>query len=239
MKKIRIFETGWNGTPIVPMQENVGENDFWIKRDDMIPFSFGGNKARKACEFYRDIKEKNTDLTMLGASVIAKDPLDLFSGFSVDLGELDGVSIGDPVITGDGLVGWVSKVYNTTASVTTIFSPETHIGATSKDKNETGIIESDIKLSDKGLVKLSYLKTDTALTNGDIITTTGLSGKFPKNIVIGKVVSIEQNSIDVSKYAHIEPYMNISELSEVFIVTDFYGKGEISSDTQSSSSSEE
>lgn len=64
MKKIRIFETGWNGTPIVPMQENVGENYFWIKRDDMIPFSFGGNKARKACEFYRDIKEKNADVIM-------------------------------------------------------------------------------------------------------------------------------------------------------------------------------
>lgn len=185
------------------------------------------------------IKEKNTDLTMISASVISKDPLDLYSGFSVDMGKLDGVNVGDPVITGDGLVGHVSKVYNTSAYVTTIFAPTTHIGANSKDKNETGIIECDIKLADKGVVKLSYLKTDTKIAEGDIITTTGLSGKFPKNIIVGKVVSINQNTVDVSKYAYVEPYMDISELSEVFIVTDFYGKGEISSDIQTSSAAEE
>ena len=197
---------------------------------------------KQQAERYKEIlgiKEKNTDLTMISASVIAKDPLDLFSGFSIDIGELDGVSVGDPVITGDGLVGTITKVYNTSAYVTTIFSPSTHIGASSKDKNETGIIECDIKLSDSGLVKLSYLKTDTKIVAGDIITTTGLSGKFPKNIVIGEVVSIKQNDIDVSKYAYVKPYMDISELSEVFVVTDFYGKGEISSNTQSSSQAEE
>ena len=186
-----------------------------------------------------NIKEKNTDLTMISASVISRDPLDLYSGFSIDMGELDGVSVGDPVITGDGLVGSVSKVYNTSAYVTTIFSPATHIGANSKDKNETGIIESDIKLSDKGYVKLSYLKTDTQIAAGDIITTTGLSGKFPKNIIVGKVIAVEQNTVDVSKYAYVEPYMDISELSEVFVVTDFYGKGEISAELQNSSAAEE
>lgn len=37
------------------------ENQLFIKRDDLIPFSFGGNKARKAMLFWEDIKEKDVD----------------------------------------------------------------------------------------------------------------------------------------------------------------------------------
>lgn len=37
------------------------DNDFFIKRDDLLPFSFGGNKARKAVYFLEDIKNNNAD----------------------------------------------------------------------------------------------------------------------------------------------------------------------------------
>lgn len=36
-------------------------NDFYIKRDDLYPFSFGGNKARKAELFWKDLKNKGAD----------------------------------------------------------------------------------------------------------------------------------------------------------------------------------
>lgn len=37
------------------------DNRIYIKREDMIPFSFGGNKARKAVRFMKEAKEKNAD----------------------------------------------------------------------------------------------------------------------------------------------------------------------------------
>lgn len=36
-------------------------NQLYIKRDDLLPFSFGGNKARKALYFQEDIKKKQAD----------------------------------------------------------------------------------------------------------------------------------------------------------------------------------
>ena len=36
-------------------------NTLYIKRDDLLPFSFGGNKARKAAYFFEDIKSHNSD----------------------------------------------------------------------------------------------------------------------------------------------------------------------------------
>ena len=37
------------------------ENHLWIKREDLLPFSFGGNKARKAQCFFQVIEEGNYD----------------------------------------------------------------------------------------------------------------------------------------------------------------------------------
>ena len=37
------------------------ENKLYIMRDDLIPYSFGGNKARKAKLFFEDMKNNGSD----------------------------------------------------------------------------------------------------------------------------------------------------------------------------------
>lgn len=64
MKQIVLFEKPLEVTPVVALSGNYGANQLYIKRDDMIPFSFGGNKARKAAEFYKEIKDKDIDVVM-------------------------------------------------------------------------------------------------------------------------------------------------------------------------------
>jgi len=64
MRQIALFERGIDKTPVEPLSGNYGPNRYFMKRDDMIPFSFGGNKARKAAEFYKEIKESNIDVVM-------------------------------------------------------------------------------------------------------------------------------------------------------------------------------
>lgn len=64
MRQIALFEQGISPTPIVAMSGSYGENRYYIKREDMIPFSFGGNKARKAAEFYKEIKACGADIVM-------------------------------------------------------------------------------------------------------------------------------------------------------------------------------
>ena len=36
-------------------------NSLYVKREDMIPYSFGGNKARKAALFFEDIEKGDYD----------------------------------------------------------------------------------------------------------------------------------------------------------------------------------
>ena len=64
VRKIELFESKLDETPIQTLSDSYGDNCIFMKRDDLIPFSFGGNKARKAAEFYREIKDADIDVVM-------------------------------------------------------------------------------------------------------------------------------------------------------------------------------
>lgn len=50
-----------NATPIYKLSQDSKNNRIFIKRDDLIPISFGGNKARKALNFFKEIDQGNFD----------------------------------------------------------------------------------------------------------------------------------------------------------------------------------
>ena len=52
------------------------------------------------------LEEEEPENELRAASVIGRDPNDVFYGFSIDQGTLSGVTQGAPVITDKGLVGW-------------------------------------------------------------------------------------------------------------------------------------
>ena len=162
----------------------------------------------------------------------------IFFFLSSSFVRVSGISVNDPVITSEGVVGWVSKVEATTSYVTTILSPDTNIGVISKEKRESGVVSSDLLLADQGLVRMSYLTDETKLEEGNIITTTGLAGIFPKDLIVGQVKSLEVSDGGVTRCALIEPYVDVKEVHDVFVITDFYGKGEISESTTDTTSQE-
>lgn len=48
-------------TPLYQISANLNGNAFYIKREDLIPFSFGGNKARKAIYIFEDFERAGAD----------------------------------------------------------------------------------------------------------------------------------------------------------------------------------
>jgi len=58
-----------DATPIQKLNMRLNDNAIFIKRDDLIPFSFGGNKARKAKLFFEDLESQKSDcLVTYGSS---------------------------------------------------------------------------------------------------------------------------------------------------------------------------
>lgn len=48
-------------TPLYFLLDDSNKNNIYIKRDDLIPVSFGGNKARKAINFFKEIDQGGFD----------------------------------------------------------------------------------------------------------------------------------------------------------------------------------
>ncbi len=172
------------------------------------------------------ITEERPENKSLAASVIGRDPNDVFSGFSIDKGTLDGVSVGDPVITNRGLVGVVTQAYATTSKVTCLLSEDVSVAAVCIEKRESGVIGSDIMTASSGLLRFNYLSGDTKLEAGDLIFTSGAGGAYPKEILIGEVKSVEKSESDISKYAVVQPSEDLAAVKDVFVIVSFPGKSE-------------
>ena len=142
------------------------------------------------------VKEAMPDLELTAASVVGRDPGDVFYDFTIDRGSLSGISTGDAVITEMGVVGVVEEVYATSSRVRSILSEETQIGAVAKETGESGVISSDIQFANSGKVRLNYLTRDTQIQPGAIVTTSGAGGMFPSDLLIGRVDSVERSNAD-------------------------------------------
>ena len=77
-----------------------------------------------------------------------------------------------------------------------------------------------------GLQLVRY-RQDTEVQPGSIITTSGAGGVFPGDLLIGRVDSVERSNADSSYYAILTPYVDVTEVTDVFVVTDFDGKGDV------------
>lgn len=181
-------------------------------------------------KFY-EIKKQNESLKIIPGSVAARDPNDIFYGFTLDKGKKAGIQEGDPVMTENGIVGWVSAVGENYCKVKTILSGDTRIGALDKNTMDTGVITGDLQSADSNLTKMLYLSSQNKMAVDDIVVTTGLGGVYPKDMPIGKVKEIKIDDFDSSYCAVIEPFDDIRNLYNVFVVLDFEGKGEISKET--------
>lgn len=172
------------------------------------------------------IQEKNLDLELYPATVISRDPADIFGGFSIDAGYLDGISAGDPVITAKGIVGVVTESFAMSSRVTTILSEDVKVGAIAKEFKENGVVTGSGETAAVGSVRMDYLTKSSKLQQGTVITTSGEGGLFPKDLIIGQVSYLGSSQTDVSLFAVVQPYEDISLVSEVFIITNFPGKDE-------------
>ncbi|MDP4119444.1 MAG: rod shape-determining protein MreC [Bacillota bacterium] len=177
---------------------------------------------------YYDIKVKNPSYDMMPAAVIRRDPNENFYSFTADKGLLAGVSVNDPVITENGLIGWVDKVGTTTCTVKTILSPDTKVGVIDKNSRDSGVISGGTKYADQNKTMMTQISAKNTIKPGDIVTTTGIGGIYPPNIIVGEVSELKYNDFDTSLYAVIKPYEDVKNVKDVVIITGFTGQGEIS-----------
>ncbi len=195
-------------------------------RAKLIDYHSVKEENTRLWKFY-GLKKQNEDFSLIPATVLRRDSNDEFGSFTIDKGTSSDISTGDPVIGENGLVGWISEADVYTAKVVSVLSPQTSIGAVDKATGDTGIITGSSKYADDNRTMFSKLDSDNKVEEGDIISSSGSAGIYPKGLVLGEVKEIGYDTYDTSHYAVIEPYDDIGKIVDVAVISDYEGQGEI------------
>lgn len=187
------------------------------------------NIKRENEEFRKmlELKEKYPDYVFSSpCCIIARTTNDPYGAFTIDKGSDDGIAPNDPVVTSVGLVGICSEVSPRNSRVRTIFSPENPVGVMCVRTKDTGVLEGSYELAEKGLCRMSYIDKNSDMKVGDLVVTSGNSGIFPIDQLVGTVEEVEMEESGLSKYAIVRPVIAPGETVNVFVITSFNGQGE-------------
>ena len=182
------------------------------------------------------VMDDQWEMTIETASVIARQSVDRFYAFTIDKGSLNGIKYLDPVMTSDGLVGYVVEVGVTYARVVTILDvtvdvgvydggSASGVGVYDSATRDIGIISGTVDLAAQGLCQMEFLPRDSGIAAGHIVLTSGGS-LFPRDILVGTVTQVAPNSHGTSLAATIRPAADIAAVKDVVVVTWFKGQGE-------------
>ena len=158
-------------------------------------------------------KEQFISRTM-AAQVIGGSGSELSRSVYIDKGESDGIKPDMAVITADGIVGKVLRVYGSTALVLLIDDQTSGVGAILDKARLQGILRG----TPSGEVVLEKVMSDETVPAGELVLTSGGDGIFPKGLLVGRVTKVSQGS-ELFLNIRVRPAADLSRLEEVLVVT--------------------
>ncbi|WP_432408913.1 rod shape-determining protein MreC [Wukongibacter sp. M2B1] len=166
---------------------------------------------RKALNYASDNNIKD----YVTCNVIAKDPGNWFSIFTIDVGLKDGIGKNSTVTNGDGLIGLVYEVGDSWAKVITIIDNISRVSfeTLSEENGNIGLINGD----GDAILKGYLFDHEAEVKIGDKIVTSGL-GLYPKGIQIGKIKEVIVKEDELLKSILVEPSVNFKKLDRVFVI---------------------
>jgi rod shape-determining protein MreC len=163
-------------------------------------------------------KEQFISQTM-PAQVISTTGSEFSRGVYIDKGSRDGIKADMPVITADGVVGKVLRVYPTASLVLEINDPSSGAGVILEKSRLQGILRG----SSSGETFLANIMADEAIERGERILTSGGDRVYPKGLPVGTVSRIRPAGTFMN--VEVKPAAHLNRLEEVLVITKIVEKG--------------
>ena len=194
-----------------------------------------GDKIRSAEEYEREnerlrdldgLLAQHEDYELVDAHISAWSDSNWNSGFTIDKGTCQGISVGQCVITENRqVVGLITDAGRNWSTVMTILDPTSEISAMVYGSGYMGVAQGDFELMESGQLRMSYLSTEAIIRNGDQVMTTGSGDVYPQGLIIGSVADVALDQAGVSKYAIINPAADVEALEQVFVIISYDYEG--------------
>ncbi|NQV11887.1 rod shape-determining protein MreC [Candidatus Uhrbacteria bacterium] len=154
--------------------------------------------------------------TVLAAKVLVRTRSFQNEELLIDKGAFHGISLLDPVITGDGtFFGVVQEVFPQTSRIALVTNAESVVGASLLDQEgTTGIVSG----GNGSLVRFGFVPRDTDVAVNDVVITSGIDPGIPRGLVIGLVNSIEEDENAPFLHLFVEPLADLKHVLMVGVI---------------------
>ena len=170
-------------------------------------------------ELYK-LDQNYAEYEKVAAHVIGKDSGNWFSSFTIDKGSKDGIEVDMNVIAGNGLVGIVTQVGPTWATVRSIIDDSSNVSGMVLSTSDKCIIRGDLSLINSGRIRFEQMENnDNVVEIGEQIVTSYISDKYLQGILIGYVSEVSVDSNNLTRSGYITPVVDFKNLQEVLVIT--------------------
>lgn len=188
------------------LQKQVDELSFVVDQNDYL---------KLANKFYNNH-------SAIKANIILMDNKNAFDEMTIDKGSKDGVAIGDIIVSPfkddqdnvvGALIGKVTDVGLLSSKVSTILDQKYNLSFVHSKTSETGIINA----RESNLLS-GYMINKADIEVGDSIYTSGIGGRYPRGLYIGKVAEVGESNDKLSQLVEVESPVKFSRLYEVYVL---------------------
>jgi rod shape-determining protein MreC len=167
---------------------------------------------RRALDFQKTFGHRT-----LTAGVVGRAPDGLTRSLTIGRGSAEGVQVGMVVVSGAGLVGRVSEVTRTTATVQTLVDAASRVNSYTSGSGLEGTVTGE-----GGPLAMEVLpKPGVVVTPGEWVLTSGIGGLFPRGILVGQVAQFHRRDSATVETADLAPAVDFASVSTVLVVLDF------------------
>jgi len=201
------------------------ENDRLRKQIDLLE-----QFQSRLDEAYRDIEDlkvlNDLKLSMsefhLIASVVINRTSDNFNHvIGLNVGSDDGVELNDAVISSTGLIGKVTTVTATSCEVLLLTTEQQLNKVSVKIRvSQTDTAEALLEYYDvnTGAYILSLLETNSSITEGMKVISSGLGQTYPSGLLVGTVLKVETQQSAGGVKVYVTPAADFAHINYVAIV---------------------
>jgi len=132
----------------------------------------------------------------------------------IDKGSRDGIAPDMAVVTADGIVGKVLRVFNSTSQVLLIDDQSSGVGAILEKSRLQGILRG----TPSGEVVLEKIMADEDVQPGEAVLSSGGDEIFTKGLPVGVVTKVSRGK-DGFLRIRVRPAVDLSKLEEVLVIT--------------------
>ena len=170
---------------------------------------------------YLDMKNQYPSFSMEEGMVISHSSGNYITNFTLNRGTLHGIAPNMPVVTKDGIVGYVVEVGLNWCMVSTLIETATSVGVYIPRSEVQGIVSGDYSMRQEGTCKISYIDAEADIQIGDDVYSSGAGSVYPADLKIGTVTAIEVNEYNRTLVVTVTPAVDFSQLKWVMIITGY------------------